>query len=84
MRSVFESHGFPNTDRKKSFSPHLTIAKMSKYQPRWKKEKKKKFLRGIAQEHYEEFRDTNFGVERVCVCVCVCVHEYECASHVLN
>lgn len=66
MRSVFAQHGFPDTDGR-TFSPHLTIAKMSAYreQRRRGRPSRQRRLTGITEEHYREFKDAKFGVQTV-------------------
>ena len=66
MRSVFDQHGLPDTDGR-TFSPHLTIAKMSAYREhrRWGRPSRQRRLTGITEEHYGEFKDAEFGVQTV-------------------
>ena len=67
---MFETHGFQDTGRK-DFSPHLTIAKMSRSQRgRGRggrgRRREEGALKGICEDLYAEFKDREFGVERVC------------------
>ena len=66
VRSVFDQHGFPDTDGR-TFSPHLTIAKMSAYREprRHGRPSGQRRLTGITEEHYGEYKDAEFGVQTV-------------------
>ena len=64
VRSVLKCHGIQDTNKRDHFSPHLTLAKMSAY--RWQgKRGKYPRLTGITEDHYSDFKDTYFGVQRV-------------------
>ena len=74
VRAVFETHGFQDMG-KKDFSPHLTIAKMSRNQRgrgrgggrgRRRGRRQEGAFKGICEDLYAEFKDREFGVERVC------------------
>ena len=56
VRSIFEKHGLPSTDDR-AFSPHLTIAKVSK--------SSRKGVKQIDKETYSEFVDAEFGSDVV-------------------
>ena len=64
VRSALKSHGIQDTDKRGHFSPHLTLAKMSAY--RWQgKRGRHPRLTGITEDHYDDFKETYFGVQRV-------------------
>ena len=65
VHSVFEDHGFPDVGGQSSFSPHLTIAKMSLGRGGRRGRRKGKGLVGLREELYQEFKDTDFGTEKV-------------------
>ena len=68
--AVFEAHGFQDLG-KEDFNPHLTIAKMSRAQRGsggrgWRRRRRQeKSLNGISEELYVEFKDREFGIEKV-------------------
>jgi len=61
VQESFTSHGIILTDDK--FNPHLTLAKVSKLQGRWKDKKVIKQL--ILNKFYKEYQGTVFGNEKV-------------------
>ena len=82
VQTVFQDYGFPDTGGRSSFHPHLTIAKMSQTWRGGRRERRggrggrrggrgRRRGKGLPEELYAEFKDTEFGVEKVIFHICL-------------
>ena len=67
---MFQEHGFPDVGGHQKFNPHLTIAKMSlahshRRGGRQGRRGARGGLRTLDEELYAEFKDKEFGEEKV-------------------